>query len=54
MRASILIDTGPIIAYLCEDEEHHAWTVEQFKTHVRPLLTCEAVCAEAAFLLQLP
>lgn len=52
MRSAILVDTGPIVAYLCEDESHHAWAVEQFKAHARPLYTCEAVLVEAAFLLR--
>lgn len=52
MRSEILIDTGPLVAYLCENEEHHAWAVEQFKKHARPLMTCEAVFVEAVFLLQ--
>ena len=52
MRPKILVDTGPLVAYLCANEHHHAWAVGQFKTHARPLLTCEAVMVEAAFLLR--
>ncbi len=52
MRPKILVDTGPLVAYLCEDEYHHVWAVDQFKAHARPLLTCEAVIVEATFLLR--
>ena len=52
MRPKILVDTGPLVAYLCANEHHHAWAVNQFKAHARPLLTCEAVMVEAAFLLR--
>ena len=52
MRPKTLVDTGPLVAYLCEDESHHAWAVDQFKAHAHPLLTCEAVMVEAAFLLR--
>ncbi len=52
MRPKILVDTGPLVAYLREDEYHHAWAVDQFKAHARPLLTCEAVIVEATFLLR--
>ena len=41
-----LIDAGPLVAFLCESERHHAWAVEQFKRF--PIFsTCEAVLAEA-------
>ena len=52
MRPKILVDTGPLVAYLREDEQYHAWAVDQFKAHARPLLTCEAVIVEATFLLR--
>jgi len=52
MRPKILVDTGPLVAYLREDEYHHGWAVDQFKAHARPLLTCEAVIVEATFLLR--
>ncbi len=52
MRPKILVDTGPLVAYLREDEYHHTWAVDQFKAHARPLLTCEAVIVEATFLLR--
>ncbi len=52
MRPTILIDTGPIVAALDQKDMHHAWATEQFKALPAPLLTCEAVLTEAAFLIQ--
>lgn len=46
-----LIDTGPIVAFLSRRDRHHDWAVEMFAAHAPPLLTCEAVLSEAAFLL---
>ena len=51
MAASVVVDTGPIVAWLDADEEHHDWTCAQFDSLRPPLLTCEAVLSEAAFLL---
>lgn len=47
----VVIDTGPLVAYLVHEEEHHAWAVEQFGLLSPPLLTCEPVLTEAAYLL---
>jgi predicted nucleic acid-binding protein len=52
VRQRILVDTGPLVAFLDRRDSHHQWTIEQFKRHPRPLFTCEAVCTEAAYLLQ--
>ena len=49
---TVLVDTGPVVAYLQENERNHEWAIEQFKAHPSPLLTCEAVIVEATFLLQ--
>jgi predicted nucleic acid-binding protein len=48
----VLLDTGPLVAYLDRREEHHAWAVEQFAALSAPLFTCEAVLSEACFLLR--
>ena len=48
----ILLDTGPLVAWLAEDEQSHAWAVEQFRQHDGALITCEAVISEAWFLLR--
>jgi predicted nucleic acid-binding protein len=48
----ILLDTGPLVAWLAEDEQFHEWAVEQFQRHDGALITCEAVIGEAWFLLR--
>ncbi|HEY3839471.1 MAG TPA: PIN domain-containing protein [Bryobacteraceae bacterium] len=47
-----LLDTGPLISYLASGLEHHDWAVEQWKQMRPPLLTCESVLTETAFLLK--
>jgi uncharacterized protein len=47
-----LLDTGPLVSFLASGLKHHAWTVEQWKRLRPPLLTCEPVLTEAAFLLE--
>ena len=46
-----LLDTGPLVSFLASGLKHHAWTVERWKALRPPLLTCEPVLTEAAFLL---
>jgi uncharacterized protein len=46
MPKSVLLDAGPLVAYLRQGETHHAWAVEQFKRFAQ-FSTCEAVLAEA-------
>ncbi len=48
----ILLDTGPLVAYLAKDEQHHAWATGQFQRLDGALITCEAVVSEAWFLLR--
>jgi predicted nucleic acid-binding protein len=48
----IILDTGPLVALLNRRESHHGWVVAEMRTVAPPLLTCEAVIAEAAFLLR--
>ncbi len=45
-----LIDTGSLIAVLYRRDQFHAWAVKQISQMPAPLLTCEAVLAEACFL----
>jgi uncharacterized protein len=49
---SVVVDTGPIVALLDADEANHAWVVERLEQIRPPLLTCEAVLTEAAFLVR--
>jgi uncharacterized protein len=47
-----LLDTGPLVALLNGRERHHGWVKAQLGEVRPPLLTCEAVLAEAAYLLR--
>lgn len=51
-RGPGLLDTGPLISFVASGLRHHAWAVEQWKRLRPPLLTCEPVLTEAAFLLK--
>ena len=44
-----IADTGFIVAFGNRGDNHHLWAVDIAKTITEPLLTCEAVLAEAAF-----
>lgn len=48
----MLLDTGPLVSFLADGSVHHTWTVEQWKQLRPPMLTCEPVLTEAAFLLK--
>ena len=52
MTATVLLDTGPLVAYLGEGLTHGEWVVDQWKRLRPPLWTCEPVLTEAAFLLK--
>jgi predicted nucleic acid-binding protein len=47
----VLVDTGPLVAFLRESEGHHQWAAAKFKELPAPYLTCEAVLTEAFFLV---
>ena len=47
-----LLDTGPLVSFLASGLRHHSWTCDQWKRLRPPLLTCEPVLTEAAFLLK--
>ncbi|HVC57537.1 MAG TPA: PIN domain-containing protein [Stellaceae bacterium] len=51
MRAGVLLDTGPIVAFLYGRERDHGWAVERFATLDPPFLSCEPVLTEACFLV---
>ncbi len=52
MRQSIILDAGPLVAFLSERDAYHDWVTQQVTTIQSPLLTCEAVLTEACFLLR--
>ena len=51
MRRQVLLDTGPLVAFLDHRDMFHEWAKRELSTIAPPLLTCEAVLTEACFLL---
>ncbi|MDQ6698810.1 MAG: PIN domain-containing protein [Acidobacteriota bacterium] len=47
-----IADTGFLVAFGNRRDRHHAWAVEIAQQVAEPLLTCDAVLAEAAFHLR--
>lgn len=47
-----IADTGFLVAFASRDDKHHDWAVGVASRVSEPLLTCEAVLAEAAFHLE--
>ena len=47
-----IADTGFLVAFANRNDRHHEWAVGVAETVTEPLLTCEAVLAEAAFHLE--
>ena len=52
MTKHVLLDTGPLVAFLNRRDRYHAWAKAQLATVEPPLATCEAVLSEACFLLR--
>ena len=44
-----IADTGFLVAFLNRNDHYHSWAIQIASSVVEPLLTCEAVVAEAAF-----
>ena len=51
-EARVIIDTGPLVAFLVKEETHHQWVIEQFQKLPAPFLTCDAVLTETFFLVR--
>ena len=47
-----IADTGFLVAFANRHDRHHAWALTVAEQVTEPLLSCEAVLAEAAFHLQ--
>jgi predicted nucleic acid-binding protein len=47
-----IADTGFLVAFANRNDRHHDWAVAIAEQLTGPLLTCEAVLAEAAFHLE--
>ena len=52
MNGVVLADAGPLVAYLDRSDKHHEWAKSQMGLLSSPLVTCEAVMAEAWHLLR--
>ena len=52
MSGEMLLDTGPLVAYLIREDEYNDWAKSVLFQTSRPLLTCEAVLAEACHILR--
>ena len=50
--AGILLDTGPLVALLSRDDTNHARARDLFAACRPPFRCCEAVIAEACFLMR--
>lgn len=47
----VIVDAGPLVAFLVGDDSFHAWAEEQFGRLAPPFLTCEPVLTETFFLV---
>ena len=52
MRKDVILDTGPLVAFLNRRDRYHRWAKDRWAEIAPPMFTCEAVLAEACFLVQ--
>ncbi|OGA02600.1 MAG: hypothetical protein A3H35_10810 [Betaproteobacteria bacterium RIFCSPLOWO2_02_FULL_62_17] len=52
MTGRFIVDAGPLVALLSKRDRYHGWALETFAGVNPPALTCEAVLAEAWYLLR--
>ena len=48
----VIIDTGPLVAFLNKSDFFHSWALTQFAQLNPPFFTCESVISEVCFLLR--
>ena len=51
MKENVILDTGPLVAFLNRRDKFHNWALEHWDQIHPSMLTCEAVISEACFLL---
>ena len=51
MKQGVLVDTGPLVAFLNKRDRFHDWSAAQWNQIAAPMLTCEAVVSETCYLL---
>lgn len=51
MTEAVIVDTGPLVAFLNASDRYHAWSKQVFGAIEGSVLSCEAVLSEACFLL---
>jgi len=51
MTRSAIVDAGPLVAALDRRDAAHGWVAEQLKALTPPLLVCEPVLTEVAYLV---
>lgn len=51
-RDLIVLDTGPLVAYINQKDKYHGWAKKRFQEIAPPVLTCQAVISEACFLMR--
>lgn len=52
MKRQVILDTGPLVAFINGQDRYHQWSILQWGQIAPPLLTCEAVLSESCFLLR--
>jgi predicted nucleic acid-binding protein len=52
MRRQVILDTGPLVAFLNRRDTYHKWARLQWAQIEPPFLSCEPVLSDACFLLR--
>jgi predicted nucleic acid-binding protein len=52
VKENVILDTGPLVAFLNRRDRFHNWALEHWDQIQPSMLTCEAVISEACFLLR--
>ncbi|MBM3218675.1 MAG: PIN domain-containing protein [Candidatus Rokubacteria bacterium] len=52
MIRGVVLDTGPLVAFVDRRDRYHRWAATHWSDVAPPLLTCEPVLTEACFLVR--